>query len=263
MNPTPNTAIVRYEPRGTGDEQGNGSANNFRYIEETDSFYVEGLAFDGDQPTGTPYTRCEVAPGLPLALGTGFAAYEGPLSVPDFLTDDPINQFPHRAVYGVSTSGRTELAIVRTGAYVGYGFGGFVYRRNDGDGVVLPTLPKQGQATNSGPYPGLRDFNGSGGLKYVTGSARMNIDFDGFSGNCTAARCADAVRLEVADRRIFNTSGANITDAVLGAINTENDASLTDLPVLRFTIGPNVLDANGEMRGTLDSTFFTGRRNTL
>jgi hypothetical protein len=256
-NPTPNSAIVRYEARGTDANQGNGYANGFTYNSTTDTFYVEGLAFDGDQPTGTPYTRVETSPGVPLPLGTGFAAYEGPSTVPDFLTGAPIDQLTHRAVYGVSTSGRTQLAIVRTGSYIGYGFGGYVYQRNqiDGTGVVLPTLPTQGQATYSGPYAGLRDFNGSGGLEYVTGSAQVSIDFDGFSGNCTPTRCVDAVRGSITDRQVFDLAGNNITGTIVNTINTEDNAALTALPVLRFTIGTGVLDANGEIRGSVNSSF--------
>jgi hypothetical protein len=259
-NPTPNTSILRFEARGTGDDEGNGYANGFAYDSATDTFSVQGLAFDGDQPGGTPYAR-----DLDIALGTGFAAYEGPSTVPDFLTGDPIGQLTHRAVYGVSTSGRTQLAIVRTGSYTGYGFGGYVYQRNqiDATGVVLPTLPTQGQATYSGPYAGLRDFSGTGGLQYVTGSARVNIDFDGFSGNCTPTRCADAVRGEITDRQIFDLAGNNITGAVISDINTEDVAALTALPVLRFRIGTGVLDSNGEIRGTLDSNFANSEGRTI
>ena len=251
-SPAPNTAIVRYEARGTGAADGNGFANGFRYDAGSDTFFVQGLAFDGDQPTGTPYAR-----DLGIALGTGFAAYEGPSTVPDFLTGAPIDQLTHRAVYGVSTSGRTQLAIVRTGSYAGYGFGGYVYQRNqiDSTGVVLPTLPSQGQALYEGEYAGLRDFNGSGGLEYVTGDMEMAIDFDGFSGNCTPARCSDAVRGTVSNRQVFDLDGINVTANIVGAINTEENAALTGLPVLRFRIGTGVLDANGEIRGTINSTF--------
>lgn len=102
---------------------------------------------------------------------------------------------------------------------------------------------------------GLRDFNGSGGLEYVSGLARVNIDFDGFSGNCTPTRCADAVRGEISGRQVFDLDGNNITGSIVTAINTEENAALTALPVLRFRIGTGVLDANGEIRGTLDSNF--------
>lgn len=247
-NPTPSSAITRFEARGEGDDQGNGFANNFSYDSATDTFTVSGLAFDGVQPDGARYTRATGTGGTPIALGTGFAAYEGPAVVPDSVTGDPISQLPHRAVLGRGTN--TELAIVRTGAYAGYGFGGYVYRRNGG--VVLPTT---GQAIYSGNYAGLRDYNGVGGIDYATGSMEMSIDFNGFVNNCTGARCADAVRGEITNRRVFDVNGTDVTASVIAAINTEQDASLTALPVLRLRIGPGVMDSNGEIRGELNSVF--------
>lgn len=138
-SPTPNTDIVRFEERdnSTGPNRGNGFANNFRYDSDTDTFTVEGLAFDGEQPDGTPYTRAlngpgTLDPGEPILLGTGFAAYEGPTTAPDSLTQTAIGQLEHRAIFkrsSTTTNGEplTELAIVRTGSYANYGFGGFVY----------------------------------------------------------------------------------------------------------------------------------------
>jgi hypothetical protein len=247
-NPTPSSAITRFEARGDGNNEGNGFANNFNYDAGTDTFVVSGLAFDGVQPGGARYTRATGTGGTPIALGSGFAAYEGPAVVPDSVTGDPIAQLPHRAVLGTGTN--TELAIVRTGAYAGYGFGGFVYRRNGG--VVLPST---GQAIYSGNYAGLRDYNGVGGIDYASGRMTMAIDFNGFANNCTGARCADAVRGEVFDRRVFDVNGNDITASVVTAINTERDASLTGLPVLRLRIGPGVMDANGEIRGEVTSQF--------
>jgi len=181
-NPTPDNSIIRREARGEADSanQGDGYANNFRYDQVNDTFYVEGLAFDGNQPGGTEYSRSAVP------LGTGFAAYEGPSTVQDSLTGVPIEQLVHRVVFKRGSTGPdgaplTELAIVRTGSYTNYGFGGFIYQRNGN--VVLPT---QGQAQYTGNYAGLRDFNGTGGIQYVTGDTSIAIDFNGFSGNCTA-----------------------------------------------------------------------------
>ncbi|MBK8440173.1 MAG: hypothetical protein IPL38_12055 [Rhodobacter sp.] len=54
-----------------------------------------------------------------------YQVYEAAAVVNDPLTLRPIPQFQHRLIAGVSTSGQTEFAIVRTGAYAGYGFGGF------------------------------------------------------------------------------------------------------------------------------------------
>lgn len=261
-NPTPDSGIVRREATITADgvNQGNGYANNFRYNSDNDTFYVEGLAFDGDQPDGTAYSRSLIPVGQPdagdaIPLGDGFAAYEGPGTVPDSLTGVPISQLIHRVVFKRGENGPdgeplTELAIVRTGAYTGYGFGGFIYQRN-GD-VILPT---SGQAQYSGDYAGLRDFSGSSGIEYVTGDMEVAINFNGFSGNCTATRCTDAVRGSVSNRRIFDMNGVEVTGDVITAINTEENASITVLPTLRFRIGTGVLDRNGEIVGTLSSTF--------
>lgn len=146
---------------------------------------------------------------------------------------------------------------MRTGAYVGYGFGGFVYQRNQvgGTGVVLPS---QGQATYSGSYAGLRDFNGTGGLEYVRGNASVSVDFDGFSGNCTPTRCTDAVRGVISDRRVFDINGAEITDQLVDAINLEESIALTGLPVLTFKIGTGVLNSNGEIVGEAFSSLPSG-----
>lgn len=228
-NPTPNSRIVRVEAR---DGAGNGYANGFSYDRESDTFFVQGLGFDGDQPTGVPYERV-----AGVSLPAGFAAYEGPSTVPDFLTGVPIGQLKHHAVFGTSGSGISRLAIVRTGSYETYGFGGYIYERNGG--VVLPALPSQGQATYRGNYAGLRDSNTEAELFYVRGQAQVDIDFDGFSGNCTPSRCADAVRLVISDRRILDDDG--------------NDISAEILPVLRSSIGTGVLNSNGEMTGDISS----------
>ena len=65
---------------------------------------------------------------------------------------------------------------MRTGGYVDYGFGGFVYQRN---GNV--TLPATGQAQYTGDYGGVRVFSNAGGLEYVAGSMDISIDFDDFN----------------------------------------------------------------------------------
>ncbi len=263
-NPTPNTDIVRFEARGTGDYEGDGYANGFSYNEADDTFYVEGLAFDGDQPDGTPYTRAVYpADDSPIALGTGFAAYESPITVEDTLTGEPVSQLQHRAVFkrgapGSDGESLTELAIVRTGSYSDYGFGGFIYKRSGG--VVLPT---QGQAKYVGDYAGLRDFNGVDGIEYTTGRMDVSVDFNGFSGTCSASRCTDAVRGTVSDRRIFDTDGLEVTDAVIAAINSDRNASITSLPVLQFKIGAGVLDINGEIIGVLDSKFIDNSNSVV
>ena len=247
-SPTPDTGIVRSEPTQAGDaaRYGNGFAHSIAYNAASDTFFVDGLAFDGDQPNGTPYTRA-----VPGNLRS-YALYEAPASHPDFLDNDPIAQFTHRALYGVSPTGDTQFAIIRTGNYVEYGFGGFVYQRDGG--VVLPT---QGQATYSGDYGGLRDFNGQGGLEYVTGDIQIDVDFSGFNGNCTGNACANAIRGYVHNRNIFGLDGSDRTSDYVAALNEDLPAGVapaTGMPVIRFVIGPSVMDANGEATGEAITT---------
>lgn len=231
-SPSPETTIFRTEE--TSDDSGNGYAEGFAYDSASDTFTVDGLAFDGDNV----YSRDAVVGSL-----GPFAVYEADESVTDSFDGDVVGQFTYKALYGVSDSGNTEFAIVRTGTYADYGFGGFIYQRN-----TTVTLPTTGQATYSGDYAGLRDFAGTGGLQYVTGEANMAIDFDDFnSGN--------GVSGDITNRRVYDTDGNDVTDAIITAINTESDASIGSLPTLVFAIGPDTLDENGELAGELFSSF--------
>jgi hypothetical protein len=231
-SPTPNTAIFRREPFDA--DNGSGFAEGFAYDAVTDTFTVDGLAFDGENT----YTRDDQVGSL-----GPFAVYEADQTVTDSFDGDVVSQFLYKAVYGVSASGNTEFAIVRTGSYVGYGFGGFIYQREGG--VVLPTT---GQAIYSGAYAGLRDFDGAGGLQYATGDMEVAIDFEDFNDG-------DGVRGNVTNRRVFSMSGTDVTQNLLDLINDEYDASLAAIPTLIFKVGPGVADLNGELLGEVFSTF--------
>lgn len=234
-SPTPQTAIYRYEP---SDGNGSGYATGFSYDSTTDTFTVDNLGFDGDNS----YTRDDMVGSL-----GPFAVYENANQFNDSTTGAPINQFSHKVIYGVSKNtdadghATTEFAIVRTGAYVGYGFGGFVYQRS---GEV--TLPTTGQAFYSGDYAGLRDFDGRGGMEYATGDMEVAIDFEDFD-------AGDAVQGWVTNRRIFDVDGNDITNGMLAALTAEYDGTFTTLPRLTFTVGPGALDANGELLGGVKS----------
>lgn len=230
-SPTPSSRIVRYEP---ADDNGSGTATGYRYDSANDRFYVNNLAFDG---ANSAYRR-----GVKVGSLGRFAVYEGPDSFPDSATGASIPQFLHRAIYGVSDSGQVELAIVRTGSYVGYGFGGFVYQRN---GRV--TLPTTGQARFQGDYAALRDFEGRGGIEYAQGNMTMYVDFEDFDNG-------DGVRGYVTDRRVFDQNGNDITDSILQALSTQQGYDVATLPTLVFDVGPGSGTANGEMTGTLQST---------
>ncbi|SES31512.1 hypothetical protein SAMN04490244_11059 [Tranquillimonas rosea] len=223
-NPTPNDGIARSEPVG----EGSGTATDVRYDSATDRFFVDGLAFD----TANAYTRGEAVGSL-----GPFAVYENNTPLVDNFNGEPVGQFTHRAIYGVSTSGETEFAIVRTGAYAGYGFGGFVYERENG--VDIPT---SGQGSYAGDYAGLRDFDGRSGLEYVQADAAMQIDFEDFNDG-------GGVRAEIFNRRIFDLAGRDITADVVDGLNAEFDSNIGTLPVIQFTISPGVQTANGELLG--------------
>ncbi|WP_323776654.1 hypothetical protein, partial [Leisingera sp.] len=236
-SPTPDQAIFRSEPTAAdGGELGDGYASGIVYNAGDDTFTVDNLGFDGDNT----YAR-----GSAVSSLGPFAVYEADAQFPDIVDGEIINQFTHRAIYGVSSSGNSQFAIVRTGAYVDYGFGGFVYQRDNS-----VTLPDSGQAIYQGSIAGVRDFKGSGGLEYTTGDIEIAIDFDDFNGS-TGQR-GDAIAGTISNRLIFDTNGTHITSQVLNRINAENSLSLNEIPTLTFDVGPGNLDDNGEILGTLN-----------
>ncbi len=245
-DPSAGVSIYRYEEL---DANGSGYAEAISYDSVNDRFFVDNLAFDGDNF----YERDDQAPNL-----GPFKVYENDSFLNDPSTGTPINQFQHKAIYGVSTSGKTEFAIVRTGQYVDYGFGGFLYQRNVG-----VTLPTSGQAVYSGQYAGIRDFLSRGGLEYVVGDAAVAIDFADFNDG-------SGVRGQITNRRVFDINGVNITQNIIDAINNTGFdpanpstpgtyANITELPTLLYTIGPNTADANGEMTGFLNPDYSSRR----
>lgn len=240
-NPSANSGITRYEALDRAN--GNGFAQSFRYDEANDRFYVDNLAFDG---ANSPYTRVS-------ALGTfdpgPFRVYEGPATYADNATGAPIQQFLHRAILGTSPSGEVEFAIVRTGSYVNYGFGGFIYSR---DGSVTLPLPASGQAHFEGDYRGLRDFQNRGGIEYASGDMYIDIDFEDFNEG-------DAVKGAVFNRRIYDVNGTDITGAVIAGLRTEyNNPAISAIPNVVFEVGPGHVDRNGEMAGNVISTVVNG-----
>ncbi|WP_417677475.1 hypothetical protein [Pseudodonghicola sp.] len=246
---TPASAIKRSEPTSTETAYiGNGYASNIRYNAKKDTFTVDNLAFDGDNE----YSR-----GTKVRSLSGYNVYEADQQFTDPQNGKPVNQFTHRAIYGVSKggTGRTEFAIVRTGAYADYGFGGFVYQRNEG-----VTLPNSGQAIYNGVMAGLRDFNGAGGLEYSSADIEIAIDFNDF--NASTGGRGDAVSGTISNRKIYDINGKDITSTVLRRIETAEGISLRSYPVATFTVGPGVMDKNGEMLGQVQS-FYTDSSGTL
>jgi hypothetical protein len=253
-SPTPNSQIVRREAR---DDEGGGYATNIEYRndEGQDEFFVDNLAFDGNNI----YTRGDPVTGV-AQIGP-FAVYEGAEETSDPVTGETLRTFTYRAMYGRSINGATEFAIVRSGAYVDYGFGGFVYQRNgtdDNGNAVRLVLPSEGDARYTGDYAGLRVFSGRAGIEYVGGDAELFIDFKDFNDG------QRGVALFVNNRRLYNSQGVEVTQAYLDALNENGGGDTGDttspsllisrdadgnpvLPRIRPIISPDDADANGEI----------------
>ncbi len=234
-SPKATTGIFRYEAATDG---GSGLVQDVAYNQANDTFTVDGIGFDG----ANVYRR-NAAPLNTLGTTRVFA---GATTVNDPLTGNPVSQItPYRALYGVSKTKvdaepRTSFAIVRTGGYVEYGFGGYVYQRNGG--VVLPS---SGQATFSGDYAGVRVFNNRNGMEYTTGDMTINIDFEDFNAN-------DAVRGRLSNRVARDGTGAEIA---LG--NGEKDLKLPDARLVIQEGAPSI-SATGELTAPMSSFVLNG-----
>jgi hypothetical protein len=247
--PSPNEAVFRSEPTidAEGTKAGNGFATGIAYNSTDDTFSVDNLAFDGDRP----YSRGTNVSSLSRnTAGVGrFQVYEGPTTAidPRSITDDnptgEVRQFTYRAVYGVSKNrvgdtdqATTQFAIVRTGSYIDYGFGGFIYQRD-----TSVSLPETGVATFNGHSAGLRDFGNASGLQYTTADVNVVIDFEDFNDGQSIR--GDGVRGSITNREVFDLDGNNITAIVAGELGED----VTAIPDALFIVGPDVLDNNGDL----------------
>lgn len=225
-NATASGSITRIEPGAETDEDdedallianetGGGLVRSVLYDAENDTYTIDNLAFDGENV----YETAAVLPNL-----GGYDLYDAEEEVPDFLTSATVDQIvPYVAVTGRSdvinpegTDGelepRTTFAIVRTGGYADYGFGGFVYERNGG-----VTLPTTGQAQFEGQYAGVRVFDKEAKLEYTEGDVEIAFDFDDFNLN-------NGVKGVVFNRVLYDQNGNEIplffsTDDLLKDLN--------------------------------------------
>lgn len=258
-----NGSLERYEAKT---DNGSGYAESITYDKVKDEFFVDNLAFDG---ANSAYTRGTAVRSLggKEGINTGpYAVYEGPASFPDSATGDPITQLQHRAIYAESRNttasgdARTRFAIVRTGSYVGYGFGGFVYAREGTTSIPRPTIanPNEAQGIFTGDYAGIVDYNMSSGMMLSSGDMELVIDFQDFNDGNTNG---DAVRGYVTGRTFYNTAGTDVTDSYLAALNRHleyTSGGYTTVPSLVFTIQPGVTLDNGEITGIVGNTVRNG-----
>lgn len=228
---TARQSIFRSE--GTSEDNNGGFVSEVSYSAASDTFTVDNLAFDGENT----YQRYAAFPSL-----AGYALYQSDETVTDSKTGAPVRQLDYRAIYGVSTNRvtvngerlpRSRFAIVRTGSYRDYGFGGFVYERNGG-----VELPETGQAVFTGDYAGVRVFRNSSGLEYTRADAEISVDFEDFND-------PTGVMGTLTNRRVFDSDGDPVPLGGPGQLLA---------PTLPFEIGPGVLSENGEIRGDVSNT---------
>ncbi|PID35767.1 MAG: hypothetical protein CR993_08430 [Rhodobacterales bacterium] len=219
--------VERYEAEG---QNGNGYAQSITYDADNDTFTVDNLAFDGDNT----YSRDPVTPEM-----NGFRVYSSDALYTDPVTGTQFGQYSHHALMAEGASGETHVAVVRTGAYLNYGFGGFLYSR---DGSVV--LPEGGQAAFSGRYAAIRDFNNWGGTEFATGNAQAIIDFEDFNDG-------NGVHLQITNRRIFDASGSDITESLLEAMGPNQ----TTMPNLNPVVGPKAMSEAGEITQGMKSLY--------
>jgi len=225
-------SVVRFEALNA---IGGGYAEEFAYDASNDTFIVDNIAFDGENV----YQR-----GTNVSSLGGYAIYEGDETVADFLTGSPVGQVvPYRSILGLSQNEvdgerRTNFAIVRTGGYNDYGFGGYIYERNGG--TILPT---SGQAGFTGRYAGMRVYTNRDGMDLTQADIEVMIDFDDFNAN-------DAIGGRIFNREAYDETGAPVNDLVL--------------PILYFDIieGESVLNGTGEFSGTMTSNIGTSTGET-
>jgi len=241
-------SILRYEELNS---YGGGYAESVVYNSGDDTFEVDNIAFDGLNV----YNLSALAMGAgPVGEIGGYVLFDADVTVPDFLTGNPVSQIvPYHAIYGESAvlvdgEPRSRFAIVRTGGYADYGFGGFIYERNGT--VVLPPAGESGQAGFSGRYAGMRVFSGMGGLEFTEGDMQIAIDFGDFNET-------HAVSGLIYNRVAYDESG---TPILLG---TDGSSGELPLPNLHFVIEANVdtLNSNGEIAGKVISTYIETDEN--
>lgn len=243
-SPSAGAAIFRSEQKD--EDEGNGYATGMSYNSTDDTFTVDNIAFDGDRPYSRGTAVSSLSPDPENNNQGRFAVYEAPAVVIDPVNNKPINQLGYRAIYGVSRNTvansngvqtpTTQFAIVRTGSYQEYGFGGFIYQRD-----TDVTLPNTLQATFTGHSAGLRDSNRTGLLQYTTADMTIDIDHDDFNDGTTIL--GDGVKGTITNRRVFDLNGDDITSDVAGTLVQ----GLSVLPSVVFTVGPDTLDTNGEL----------------
>ena len=235
-------------------ENGGGATSSFAFNGNDDTFFVDGLAFDGLNV----YQRFDALP----QIGT-VAVYQADQVVPDSLTGNPVGQIiPYFALFDTSdviidqgtedADFRTTFAIVRTGGYDDFGFGTFAYAR--AGSFVIPT---SGQATFNGDYAGARVSDTFPEFQLTEGNITIDIDFDDFNGT-------PGIKGLLNERRAFSPDGQELE--VNRDIRTDAGSfAAIQLPDLPFVIraSGDTISSNGEIGGNVSNTIINRQGNIV
>ncbi|SDE45441.1 hypothetical protein [Limimaricola pyoseonensis] len=237
-DPDPDRSITRFEAET---EDGGGFVRRVTLLSGA-RLEVDNLAFDGTEPYRSDYRG-------PSTLN-GYAVFQSAAEV-ETGGSEPIDQLDYRAIYGESINTvrvdgerlpRTRFAVVRTGDFSNFGFGGFLYERNGG-----VEIPARGQAAFRGDYAGIRVFDTISRHEFTTGDIEVLVDFDDFN-------ASDGVRGTLSNRRAFDEDGLEIETNTSGVRRTDlSDRAILDLPTVRFVLTDAASTPNGEIVGQLNN----------
>ena len=186
-----------------------GEVNRFVYDAGSDTLQINNLPFDltGLYVREPKFDRSVTRPGGVIDTYLGFINESG--------DEDYV------ALVRRSDSGDTEAAVIGTGGYLNFGYGGTVYRANGST-----NMPNSGEAVYEGGYAGVRVYD-VGGLGYSDGYVRLRVDFEDFD----VTRAVDGT---ISNRRAYDSDGNFLGDLPFLSIATaELDGNLfTETPLI-------------------------------
>jgi len=202
-----------------------GEVNQFNYNPSSDTLTINNLPFD---LRGT-YDR------LPGVSVNGFPVY----------MNDGGDEI-YLAIFGTGPSGTVEGGVVGTGGYVDFGYGGTVFRSTGA------SLPQVGEATFTGDYAGMRIYQGTGVVHFVTGDLDLRIDFDDFD-------VVGAVDLTITDREAWTTGGtsAGVLPYLSGSTTQLSGIRMKSTAIAEIDGAGNTV-AQGETAAIFGGTIGTG-----
>ena len=209
--------------------------NNVTYDPDTDTLTLNNIPFDDPE---NAYDRIRTE-----AFNNGFDAYD---SNPERGT----NELQYFAVFRRSDSGESQVAAAGTNSYVDFGYGGAGAQRLGNK----PNLPTSGIYSYNGEYAAVRTTRDgtNDGVTFVTGDARLRVDFDDFDIDGAAGG-------SISNRQVYTTDGTLIgnLDGFISLADTTIDfdnSSLGSSTATEFDGAGDSTGASGNWQGVFAGT---------